>query len=112
MTLAYLPSIAGVDLRVDRAGRARGRGRRALSTGAAKRLRARVGASIYGEGDDDLASVVLDLCRERGLTIGVAESCTGGLLGARLTAIPGSSDVVRGGVIAYANDGEDRLARR
>lgn len=38
------------------------------------------------------------------MTIGVAESCTGGLLGARLTAISGSSDVVRGGVIAYHND--------
>jgi nicotinamide-nucleotide amidase len=48
--------------------------------------------------------VVLDLCRARGITVGMAESCTGGMLGERLTAIPGSSDVVRGGIIAYAND--------
>ena len=73
-------------------------------TAAASRLRASVGEWIYGEQEDDLAAVVLDLCRARGLTIGVAESCTGGLLGARLTAIPGSSDVVHGGVIAYDND--------
>ena len=71
--------------------------------GAAVRLRERAGAWIYGEDDDDLAAVVLQMCRSRGLTIGVAESCTGGLLGARLTAIPGSSDVVLGGVIAYHN---------
>ena len=49
------------------------------------------------------------LCRCAGLTIAVAESCTGGLLGARLTAIPGSSDVVLGGVIAYSNDVKQRL---
>jgi nicotinamide-nucleotide amidase len=63
-----------------------------------------VGDALYGEDGVDLAAVVLDLCRAKGLTIGVAESCTGGLLGARLTAIPGSSDVVIGGVIAYSNE--------
>jgi nicotinamide-nucleotide amidase len=62
-----------------------------------------VGDAVYGEDGADLAAVVLDLCRERRLTIGVAESCTGGLLGTRLTAVAGSSDVVIGGVIAYSN---------
>src|ERR1019366_592513 len=52
----------------------------------------------------DLAAVVLDLLRSRRMRIAVAESCTGGMLGARITAIPGSSDVMLGGVIAYAND--------
>jgi nicotinamide-nucleotide amidase len=103
VSLAYLPSISGVDLRLTVRDVPADVADAALSN-AAKRLRARVGESIYGEDDDDLAAVVLQLCRERSLTIGVAESCTGGLLGARLTAIPGSSDVVRGGVIAYHND--------
>jgi nicotinamide-nucleotide amidase len=76
---------------------------------AATRLRECVGRSIYGQNDADLAAVVLDLCRSRGLTIGVAESCSGGLLGARLTAIPGSSDVVFGGVISYSNEMKTRL---
>lgn len=100
--LAYLPSIAGVDLRLTVRDVPPDEADHRLAA-AADRLYARVGESIYGEGDADLASVVLDLCRARGLTVAVAESCTGGLLGARLTAIPGSSDVVMGGVIAYAN---------
>lgn len=103
VSLAYLPSISGVDLRVTMRDVPADVADATLSN-AAQRLRAQVGESIYGEGDDDLAAVVLQLCRERSLTIGVAESCTGGLLGARLTAVPGSSDVVRGGVIAYHND--------
>jgi nicotinamide-nucleotide amidase len=102
VSLAYLPSIAGVDLRLSVRDIPADEAASRLDEAAA-RLRARVGESIYGEGDDDLAAVVLDLCRQRGLTIGVAESCTGGLLGARLTAIAGSSDVVQGGVISYSN---------
>jgi len=103
VSLAYLPSIAGVDLRLTVRDVPTAEAERALG-GAALRLRERVGESIYGAADADLAAVVLEMCRVRGLTIAVAESCTGGLLGARLTAIPGSSDVVRGGVIAYHND--------
>jgi nicotinamide-nucleotide amidase len=103
VTLAYLPSIAGVDLRLTVRDMAPADADRLIDA-AADRLIDCVGDSIYGEGDADLAAVVLELCRARGLTIGVAESCTGGLLGARLTAIPGSSSVVLGGVIAYANE--------
>jgi PncC family amidohydrolase len=50
-----------------------------------------------------------DLLRRRGMRIAVAESCTGGLLGAALTAVPGSSDYVLGGVIAYANSVKTEL---
>ena len=103
VSLAYLPSIAGVDLRLTIRDVTADQASQALS-GVAARLRDRLGTSIYAEDDEDLAAIVLDLCRKRGLTIGVAESCTGGLLGARLTAISGSSDVFRGGVIAYHND--------
>ncbi|HEY4304614.1 MAG TPA: competence/damage-inducible protein A [Gemmatimonadaceae bacterium] len=103
VTLAYLPSVSGVDLRLTVRDVPADDAETQLTT-AATRLRARVGESIFGEGDADLAAVVLDLCRARTLTIAVGESCTGGLLGARLTAIPGSSDVVQGGVIAYANE--------
>ena len=50
------------------------------------------------------AQAVIDLCRERRWTLASAESCTGGLVGAELTALAGASDVYVGGVIAYSND--------
>jgi nicotinamide-nucleotide amidase len=109
VALAYLPGIAGVDLRLTVRDLAANDADDALGQ-AAERLRDRLGTWVYGENDDDLAAIVLELCRARGATIGVAESCSGGLLGARLTAISGSSDVLRGGVIAYHNDiKRDRL---
>jgi nicotinamide-nucleotide amidase len=101
--LAYLPSVDGVDLRITVRGKSASDADAALAA-ASGRLRECLGVDIYGEGTIDLASIVLEQSRGRGETIAVAESCTGGLLGARLTAIPGSSDVVLGGVIAYRND--------
>ena len=50
----------------------------------------------------DACAALLELARGRGLTLGTAESCTGGLVSGCLTAVPGSSDVVRGGVVSYA----------
>jgi nicotinamide-nucleotide amidase len=67
-------------------------------------LREAAGVYVYGVGKDDLAGAVLAELRLAKKKIAVAESCTGGMLGARLTAIPGSSDVVLGGIIAYHND--------
>ncbi|MBM5796001.1 MAG: competence/damage-inducible protein A [Cyanobacteria bacterium M_surface_7_m2_037] len=66
-------------------------------------IRARSGNLCFGADDDTLASVVLEQLRRRGQTLAVAESCTGGGLGAALAAVPGASDVFLGGVIAYAN---------
>ena len=102
MPLAYLPGWEGVDLRLTARGLPPAQADEALDRGAAT-LRAKARKWIYGEGATDLAAVVLDECRARDLTIALGESCTGGMLGARLTAIPGSSDVVLGGVVAYAN---------
>lgn len=102
-SLAYLPSPDGVDLRLTVRDMPAHRADAVLASGMAL-LREAIGSGLYGEDDADLAAVVLDACRKRSLTLAVAESCTGGLLGARLTAVPGSSDVVRGGVIAYSND--------
>jgi len=67
-------------------------------------LHEQLGAAIYAEDERPLAEHVLELLRARRLRVAVAESCTAGLVGARLADIPGSSDVLLGGVIAYADD--------
>jgi nicotinamide-nucleotide amidase len=69
-----------------------------------RRIRSELGDLVFGVDDETMESVVLDLCRHRGLTLAVAESVTGGLVGARLTGVPGASDVVRGSIVSYATD--------
>ena len=103
LSLAYLPGQEGVDLRLTSRDRSAADADEALGA-AAEKLRGCVSRYAYGADGDDLAGIVLAVCENRGLHITVAESCTGGLLGARLTAIPGSSSVVLGGVIAYSNE--------
>jgi nicotinamide-nucleotide amidase len=103
VTLASLPSLAGVDLRLTAWDLAPDEADAALAR-AVDALRPRVGDHAYGEGDDDLAAVVLRLLEERGARLATAESCTGGLLAGRVTGVPGSSRVFRGGVVAYHND--------
>jgi nicotinamide-nucleotide amidase len=108
LSLAYLPGQEGVDLRLTAREMPAEAADSALADGITA-LRASVSRYAYAEDRTDLASVVLDACNARGLTLGVGESCTGGLLGARLTAIPGSSSVVIGGVIAYSNGVKEDL---
>ena len=62
-----------------------------------------LGEDVYGVDVDSLEQVVGDGLRQRGLTLAVAESCTGGLLSKRITDIPGCSDYYLGGVCSYAN---------
>jgi nicotinamide-nucleotide amidase len=63
---------------------------------------------LFARDEHPIEEHVLALCRERGLTLGTAESCTGGLVAERLTRVPGSSDVFRGAIVAYANDVKER----
>jgi nicotinamide-nucleotide amidase len=67
-------------------------------------VRAELGHLVFGADDDSMESVVLDALRTRGWSLATAESLTGGLVAARLTAIPGASDVLRGAVVSYAAD--------
>src|SRR5204863_2959225 len=67
-------------------------------------LRRILGPLVFGVDDQSMETVVLDLLRQHGLTLAVAESLTGGLVAGRLTAIPGASDVFRGAVVSYASE--------
>jgi nicotinamide-nucleotide amidase len=71
-------------------------------------LRGSLGRQLFSEDERAIAEIVLDLCRANGLTLATAESCTGGLVSARLTAVPGASAVFKGGVVSYANDVKER----
>ena len=102
LTLAYLPGTHGVDLRLTAWRLDPAEADRRLRE-AADLVTSRAGEHAYGEGDLDLAAVVLERARRAGLSLGAAESCTGGLVGGRLTDIPGSSDVFIGAVVCYAN---------
>jgi nicotinamide-nucleotide amidase len=66
------------------------------------RLRERLGHLVFGRDEETLEAVVGRLLRERTATLALAESCTGGLVASRLTDVPGSSDYVERGVVAYS----------
>ena len=102
VTLAFLPGLGGVRLRLTVRGADRAAAQEALDRHAA-RLRRDLGALVFGEDDDTLEGVVGAMLAERGLTLAVAESCTGGAVAARITSVPGASRYFVGGVVAYGN---------
>jgi nicotinamide-nucleotide amidase len=90
-----------VDLVVDEGGEGR-------ADELAAALRSRLGPHLFAEDERPVEELVLALCRARGLSLATAESCTGGLVAARLTSVPGSSDVFRGAIVSYADEVKER----
>ncbi len=68
------------------------------------RVRSELGHLVFGSDGESMESVVLDLLRSKGWSLGLAESVTGGLVGARITGVPGSSEVFRGSIVSYASE--------
>ncbi len=106
LTFAYLPGEDGVDLRLTAWSLPPADAAARLDAGE-RVVRERAGEHVYGVDGQDLAAVVLEALRASRRRLAAAESCTGGLVGARLTAVPGASDVFVGGVVAY-DDGVKR----
>ncbi len=101
--LAYLPNpILGVRLRLSIYGVDEHTGLQELAENETK-LREMLGDAIYGEGTDSMQKVIGKTLKERGMTVGVAESCTGGFLASLFTSQPGASEYFYGGVVSYDN---------
>jgi nicotinamide-nucleotide amidase len=79
-------------------------GAEARADGLEARLVEPVAQYLFARGEDSIEEIVLARCRERGLTLATAESCTGGMVAARLTSVAGSSDVFLGAVVSYADE--------
>jgi nicotinamide-nucleotide amidase len=102
-TLAYLPKSPIVRLRIS----VRGKSERTVALtmlGVEIRIRCKIAKFIYGVDDETLQSAIVDTLRETQSTISTAESCTGGLLAAHITSVPGASDVFKGAVVSYDNE--------
>jgi nicotinamide-nucleotide amidase len=100
--LAYLPAPGMVRLRLS----AEGDNEKELQSEVkkeVKKLEALAGEFIYGYDDETLEQIIGDLLRKNNATLSTAESCTGGYIAHRITAVPGSSDYYIGSVVAYAN---------
>ncbi|NLI15295.1 MAG: competence/damage-inducible protein A [candidate division Zixibacteria bacterium] len=101
--VAFLPSYKGVDIRLTVRADNRAKAESALNE-MTEKYKERIGKFIFGYDNDELPAIIGYLLNEKKLTLAVAESCTGGLLGKTITDIPGSSAYFKGGIISYANE--------
>ena len=100
--LAYLPSFGMVKLRLTATGNDLAQLNRELDEQVAK-VMPLIEKNVFGFDSDELETVVGQLLKEKNLTLGVAESCTGGYVSAQITKVPGSSAYFWGGIISYSN---------
>ncbi len=108
ITTTILAALGQIELHLTASASSRAEADAALDR-AVGLLREALGPSVYSVDGRPLEAVVGDLLRARGLTIAVAESCSGGLLASRLTDVPGSSDYVERGVVCYSNQAKTDL---
>jgi len=95
--IGYYPSLFGVDIRISHA-------ESQPVDSLSKDLYRILDVSIYGEGKESIEEVIIQLAKNKNKTVSTAESCTGGLIGHRLTEVSGSSDVYKGGLVVYSNE--------
>lgn len=108
-TIAFLASgIEGIKVRITAKATTVEAAKAAIAAEEAE-VRRLLGQVVFGVDDETMEAAVGKLLLEQSLTLGVAESLTGGLVGSRLTAVPGASDWFRGSVVAYATEAKRKL---
>jgi nicotinamide-nucleotide amidase len=100
--IAMLAHGGRVDVKVMAKARSRAEAEAMIAPVAAE-LRARIGSGYYGDDDRTLPAAIVAELERRGLTLGTAESCTGGQVADAIVSVPGASAVFRGGIVAYDN---------
>ena len=104
LAVAFLPNFSGVDLRITNWGVFDAAECDRRFDDAEHMLRERLGAHVYAVGNEEIEIVVGRMLKEKELTLATAESCTGGLLGGRITKVDGASAYYMGGFVTYSND--------
>ena len=105
LELGYCARVGEVDVRLV----ANGSGAEPAVREAARIIHGLIGAHIYGEGDDQLETVLVHALTERKQTLALAESCTGGFIANRITNVPGASAVFLAGLVTYSNAAKQSL---
>lgn len=108
VTLGYRASFPEIEVKIHARAATEGDAVR-IANEAAAVVRQRLGDCIFGERDDTFPDAVGRALRDKGLTVALAESCTGGLAATMLTNVPGSSDYLLLSAVAYANSAKSRM---
>lgn len=103
LSIAYLPGLASVKLRLTAKGKEEAKLESILNT-YSNQIEKRISSWVYSNEDKELEKSLGEICKERGLKIGTAESCTGGMIAQLITRIPGSSAYFEGSVVSYSNN--------
>jgi nicotinamide-nucleotide amidase len=108
LSIAYLPSTGSVKLRLTAKTQDERRAKQ-LTEATGQKIVNRLGNLVYGIGPDKLAHAIGRLCKEKGIKIATAESCTGGGIGNMIVSVPGSSAYYEGSLVTYSNELKNSL---
>ena len=108
LKIAYLPALAQVRLRLSATGQNNDM-LNAMTEEFKAKIVERISDVVYGYDNSSLENEIFQICKNKGIKAGTAESCTGGLIASKIVSIAGSSAYFQGGIVAYSNDIKERI---